>query len=438
MRIRLKDFSLPFLLISTVAFLISCASKPIGYGVLLWAEQEGPFRTGEIVRIMKESQLGKNYLVSVGEAGELKELPFFRVYVYTTEDEAEKAALEYAEFSAFFGYSERDGLPIRKEPDQEARKIYRLRAGQLTKILGKSEERVKIAGYEDYWYRVLTEDGFEGYCYGAYLSTFSTQADPAAEAERLMARDPVLDRLLSTVWRPEYFEEMVEKERIDLFRFGSGIGLFPDREKRELKLLTSTYQETFRYEEAKGLGPGRYHFTGTTLRIHIADEERIILAFSRMGQMVSAVYVNFKRDIGSIVAAEKKRRKEHFMEFSRRGKILKSTAYGHIRLSEGMRFSWQSFERLATQASRIFLRPVSGAGWVDFPYYLSPGLSERFDGIITFRFSEYTAQQGTSFLYKFEDSGVRFVFIRPEDILDLEAVRLGITPPVIYFEFAKF
>lgn len=67
--------------------------------------------------------------------------------------------------------------------------------------------------------------------------------------------------------------------------------------------------------------------------------------------------------------------------FLTRGKNLQNSAYASIRLSEGRRF-------------------------------------RRLD-------------------FGFDDSGVRFLFLRPEDIDKLEAKRLGISPLVIYFKFGS-
>ena len=426
--------------ICLLAVLFSCAPKPIGYGVVFWAEKDSPFQTGELVRIIKESQIQEVYLVNTRRKKELKEIELWRVRMYATLEEAVKSAAEYSENVYLYGYTERDGLPLREKPHQEARRVYKLREGQLVKIIAREKEKVKIASYEDYWYRVLTEDGSEGYSFGYYLNIFSTRGDPQAEAEKLRSKDPVLDEILATVWRPEYFKEMTEEGRVDLFRFRKEIGFFPRREDKRLILVTSKYSQVFDYDEAENVGPNRYLFTGTDLRAHITEDRRLILSYSRGGQIISSVYVLFEKDLDEVISAEHLRREKLFREFLSRGETLRSTAYGNIRLQTGRRFLWKDFERLAASASgssRIFLKPVEGSGRVDFPYFLSEELSRRYDGIITFRFAEYFEQEGTSFLYEFDDSGVRCVFIPPENIDNLEAVETGIQPLVVYFTFGK-
>ena len=100
-----------------------------------------------------------------------------------------------------------------------------------------------------------------------------------------------------------------------------------------------------------------------------------------------------------------------------------------------MSFRWEDFGRLGEQ---IFLEAVRGLGTVDFPYYLSNRVSPFFDGVITFRFNEYEPEEGTSFLYAFDSAGVRFEFVRPQGIENLEVVRRDSSPLVIYFSFGGF
>lgn len=423
-------FFVYLLLISLAILISSCRAKPKVYGLLLWADPETHFFTGQILQIAQESKIGNSYLVRLGGSRDLGEIPSWRIKVYPGLKEAEAAAEAYAPNLWEYAYAERDGLPLREEPHQEARKIYKLRTGQLVKVLAREEQRVKIYNYEDYWYLVLTEDGYQGFCFGYFLTTFTARDNPQQEVEKLMAQDPLLDRLLSQVWRPEYFLEMVAEGRYDLFRFNPDIGFFPDEAANRVAIKTSRYQQLFDYQEVEKTGDARYHFVGTNLRVVFDSDSRIVLTHSRSGQMISGVYVPFEQDIEQIMADERQRRDGQYQRFLQRGNVLKSTAYGDIHLREGMSFDWVNFGRL-----QILLRPVKGSGELDFPYFLSSALASQFDGVITLRFREYSAQEATSFLYKFDNAGVRFVFVKAEDMENLEVLRVGLTPMVIYFSF---
>ena len=419
-----------------VTILLSCGGRAIGYGLLLWAEPESPFSTGEVLRVVQESSIQKAYLVTQEGRKELADVPTARMRLFATNEQARAAAEAYAEFLDVYGYSSRDGLPIREQPDPESRRVYRLRAGQLVKVVSRGEEQVEIAGYRNYWYQVLTEDGFEGHCFGAYLPVFSAAADPHAEVERLRALDPALDILVSTDWRPEYFQEMAARGRVDLVRFSPEIGLFVDQQTQTVRMVTHRSRQSVEYSAIENVGPNRYVFVSadgaTDLRAHLQSPERLVLTLTRSGQVVSVVYVAFRGDIEGIITAERERRQGLFEGFLERGGTLSSTAYGTITLQPGMRFLWEGFGRLQEMA---FSKTVQGAGTVDFPYRLSAPLADRHDGVISFRFREYGPEELTSFLYRFDAGGVRLEFLQPANVRDLEAIQTEATSVVIYFSF---
>jgi hypothetical protein len=162
------------------------------------------------------------------------------------------------------------------------------------------------------------------------------------------------------------------------------------------------------------------------------SRQRIVLTYSWGNQMLSSVYIEFPEEIEKIVTEERERRERLLDTFRSRSRILGSTAYGNIYLEEGMRFRWENYGGLG---ERIFLKKVRGSGNVDFAYHLSNTLAASFDGVITFRFDEYSADEGTSFLYTFDPAGVRLEYIRPQSIENLEVVRRDSSPLVIYFSF---
>jgi hypothetical protein len=416
--------------------LTSCA-RNIGYGLVLWAGENSPVQTGQILPVQQESQVQSTYLIRLPGTKELAELPTWRMRLFASKEEALEGAEEYAPYQEMYAYSQRDGLPLREEADQEARRVYKLVEGQLVKVLSRGEQKVKIGSYEDYWYLVLTDDGYQGYSFGYYLPVFTTRGDPKAEVEELMAQDPMLEALLATDWRPEYFQEMVDKGRIDLTTFGPDFGFFVDPEEKQIRLISGKRSYDWPYERVENVGTNRYVFEGPEIgsggiRINMQSVQRIVCTYSVADQVLSSVFIDFEGDIEEIVTQERERRERLAQTFTSRSRILRSSAYGNIVLEEEMRFRWENFGRLGEQ---IFLKPVRGAGTVDFPYYLSNGLSGSFDGVITFRFDEYERDQGTSFLYAFESSGVRFEYVRPQGIENLEVVRRDSSPLVIFFSY---
>lgn len=422
---------------SLILSFLSCSAKPIGYAVVLWDEGE-ELKTGELLAVMEESKIRKTYLVVAEGEKDLRDIDAFKTRFFELKANADAFIRDYAPYLNKFAFSEKDGLPVREEAHQEARRIYKLKAGQLVKVLKRETELVAIGSYQDYWYRVLTDDGYEGFCFGYYLSGFESRGNPREEAQILMGQDTLLDKLLSEIWRPEYFKEMIDKERIDLYRLRQDIGLFPSADSRAVRLVTAKYSINFTYEKIEKMGIGRYHFQSgdqqKDLRISIVRDDRIILSYNIAGRAVRVVYILLEENLEEVIEQERSRRLKIFGTITKRGRVLKSAGYGNIRLLEGLSFEWTNFGRLGSQ---IFLKEVKGSGSVDFPFFLSAELAGEFDGIITFRFDEYQAEEGTSFLYKIDQKGIRMVFIRSEKIDDLVVGRTGLSPLILYFTFGR-
>jgi hypothetical protein len=421
-------------IIVLAAGLFSCGGGQ-GNGLVLWAPQDGALKNGALVRVVRKSET-----TSVVRSPAVKgtvELESWRLREAGSREKAAAEASAYAPYLSTFAYALRDGLPLREEPDQESRRVYKLREGQVVKVLARGESKVQIASYEDYWYRVLTDDGSEGWCFGYFLPVFQSAGDPLTEAAALKAQDPLLDALTSTQWRPEYFQEMADSGRIDLERFTPEVGFFVDAERKVAQLVLPGFRQSWDFRSIENVGPSRYVLAvlaGPELRVTLSGPDRLVLTYPRKEQQLAQVFIDFPEDLDEVIQKEQGRRQALFQDFARRGPAMTSSAYGRIVLGEPMRFSWEGFGRLGDQ---VFLRAVRGEGTVDFPFKPGQDLAARFDGVITFRFSEYGPGQSTSFLYKFDGAGVRFVFLRQQYVEDSEAVRLDASPLVVYFNFGK-
>jgi DNA-directed RNA polymerase subunit H (RpoH/RPB5) len=421
------------LVLALPVLLAACAPRPIGYGVLLWAPKESALQTGELIRIMKESKAQGSYYFQAPDGKKLQETPAWRVRFFQDPQQAEIFRGQYARELALFGFAMKDALPIREKPDPVSRRIYMLREGQLVKVVGRGETPETIGAYQSYWYRVLTEDGYEGYCFGQFLRPFVSEGSPEEEVARLMSQDLVLDRLLAAVWRPEYFLDMMNKGRIDLLKFRPDVGLFPEPAQGRIRLVTPAYALTFDYKSVEKVGAGRYVFGDTELRISMTSDDRIVVSYPVKGRQVSGVYYQVKEDIEQEILKERERREAVYRGLTSRGTLLRSTGYGNIELQEGMRFSWTG---LGSLASRLGLPDAQGSGSIDFPYYLTRELGARYHGVITLRFDGVPEDRAASFLYILEGQGIRLVLLRAEDVVDQEAVRTGLSPQILFFTFS--
>ncbi|MDR2103355.1 MAG: SH3 domain-containing protein, partial [Treponema sp.] len=97
---------------------------------------------------------------------------------------ARQRAADFAPLALTYAETLQDGLPIREEPDNGARRVYRLKIGQIIKILAKVPGNPAISTTGDPlpgdWYQVLTEDGSTGYCFSYRLRLFEHTGGPLA------------------------------------------------------------------------------------------------------------------------------------------------------------------------------------------------------------------------------------------------------------------
>ena len=366
---------------------------PRGYGVVLWADS-GALPTGAVVDVLEESELEDHYLVLGAGADRDQEgvaVTRWRVRVFPDAEQATAFAANYAPLGTRFGYAVRSGLPVRAEAAATADIIYQLREGQVVKVLERGAELEQVGVFENYWYRVLTEDGTEGYTFGEFLPVFESTGDAQADAARLHAADPTLERVLSTVWRPEYYRAMLRSGRYDLERFRVEYGLFPDPAAQVFKLVTEEGAHEFAYQVIERVGDNLYVLQEADAlrptRFTVQSENRVAISYQVDGRLVTQVFLDLKLDIAELIAAERARRDLLYADLLRRGTLLQSSGYGTITLAPERRYRWQGFQALVPG----LLPPgLSGSGRMDFRYRPGPALASSYDTVITLLFDRST------------------------------------------------
>ena len=412
--------------------LASCGVRAVGYGVVLWGVSDGAPPTGMVVPVIRESPVNSSYLISVQGQKQLSEIPMGRLRFFKKRADADTYARGYSAFLPSWALVMKlDGtpLPIRDSASQDGKLVYRLQPKQLIKVISRSAAPVTVPPYTDYWYEVATEDGSSGWTFGHYLKLFSVQGDPGSEADRLRNQDDNLDRLMSTVWRPGWFQDQIAAGAIDLTMFRDDVGLFPDPANKSVKLVLPLSTLEFHYDSIQNVGPAAYNFLGADLRVSMMDQTTIEVQYHLKGQLVRAVYVDLDADVSQLVANEQKRRSDLFDGLVQHGATLTSSAYGTIRLQTGMRFTWEGFGRLVPT---LIGPSAKGAGSVDFPLHVGRHLTGTYDGVITLTFDEYP-QSPVNFLYKSTDNGLRLTSVAAGGIQDLIVNAEGISPVVIFF-----
>ena len=430
-------------LLFAVLLLCSCGGGGAGWGVVLWGDSSGSPQTGGLVRITREMPINSTYLIAVPGERKPREYPMGRIRVFKRRAEAAAFARVYApEVTQWAVVMKQDPppLPVRETPDPDGRVVYKLKWQQMVKVVSRSAEKASIKPYADYWYEVATEDGFGGWCFGHFLRTFTVAGDPAAEAQRILAQDETLDRIMGATWRPDWFRDMQARGTIDLSMFREDVGLFPSPAEKLMKLVLPLSTFEFRYSDIQKLGPTTYAFTGTDLRITVLDDQRITVSYRYKDQPVTGVYTLMKDDVAELIAAEQRRRSDLYEGIARKGTVLASSAYGTIRLAGDLRFTWEGFGKLVP----ALIGPgARGKGTIDFTLRAAKDLASEYDGAITFLFDSASGQgsadPGSSgglavtFLYKSAAGGLRMTSLSKDSIQGMTVMRPGVSPIVIFF-----
>ncbi len=412
--------------------LASCGARPVGWGVVLWGEENGAPRTGSIVGILQESAIGEASLIAVPGEKKPREYPLGRIRIFKRKSEASAFAAVYAANAndwAVVVKEDAPPLPIREAAAPDAKVVYKLQYGQLVKVVSRSAQKVDVKPYSDYWYEIATEDGSEGWCFGHFLKPFTTSADAAGMARTLLSQDDQLARIMGTTWRPGWFLDQMARGAIDLGMYREDVGFFPDPQNHVMKLVLPLSTFEFHYTgDPQKAGAASYTFPGTDLRVDVLDQDRITVSYRYKDQPKTDLYVTVKDDVAQVIAAEQQRRSDLYDGLVKKGATLASSAYGTIHLLPGMRFTWEGFSKLVPA---VIGADAKGGGSVDFSLHVGKDAGD-YDGVITFVFDEYP-KAGVSFLYKAASGGLRFTSLGRDSIQDLFVTHPGLSAVVIFF-----
>lgn len=419
--------SIPAFLLLLIALLFSsCGPRVIGHAVLLWPEADSTLSAGDVFPVVETSRIQDTVTVLHND-GRLV-VPLARVSVFDTEDAAREFLSTFAEWRDTYARSLLTALPIRAAADRTSTRVYRLRDGEVVKVLNRTSEPSNEGGLVDYWYHVLTDNGITGWVFGRNLELTT------AAGRSLSPRDDRdrLDRLVRNVavaeWRPQYFQDMNRTGRINLERFSPRYGLFGDPDEQLFRIVMPTYRREIRYQDYSSDQDGRViRFGGADLTIEMRSEERIRVTFLLNDRQRTEEFVLFTEDIDTIIQAERTRRRQLLEEFISRGNGLISTAFGSMEISDRGTVEWEGFERLVPD---ILPRQFEGSASLEFSLFIAHDLFSRYDGAL-----RLTMRDGmsTSFLYTLTDDGVRLVYLPASLVGENNLVRSEPASPVVLF-----
>ena len=418
-------FFVSITLVILVSLFCSCGPKTIGYGVVLWSTDSERIADGTLVPVYEDSSIRDIYVIGFDETDATMEFPRNRISFFNKEKEAAAFSEKYGSYRDLFAKTLKDGLAVRSEPDERTDRVYKLREGQVIKVLDKLEPAVIIGDYEGYWYRVMTEEGIAGFCFGRHLDIFDKTSATGDTASLVEA--PRLEAFLGRIYRPEYYKDMLDEQRIDLDRFTPEYGIFSNTETKRIRIVLPDQAYSVEYESIEQTGGDRYSFFGSSLEVVTLTMNKVVLSLSTENGQFSGTFY-YIDGIEDLRTAEQERREALKAGFGDLGS-LKSAAYGALSFEEGGVFVWNNYDRLIPS---VIPAKTGSTGDIRFDRFLAADLKVSYDGAVTFSFREEPDRE-FCFLYTISDNGLRLVFVPEGDIEDGLVIRENPSPIVLFF-----
>jgi hypothetical protein len=428
-----------FCLLIAASFTLMSCSGIKGYGMLLWGLPEKGLQDGDIVPVYIRSNISHVYVISVPETKERLEIPLWQLTDPQSYRKTKKTALRYAECIHQYASIKIDGLPVRADPVNTAKQVYRLRKGETVKLLYKGKGQTVMAGkmpLEGDWMRILTHDGTQGWCFSYNLSQFEIKkggvVNDGQQSSEQEEKDTIIEGILSKTWYPDYYRSMIDNKRIDTSLMNASYCFAVDAENSKVTLNLPNIHESWPYAGTTKTGDAEYTLTGIPVKITVKSDSFIVVTyFDQNGKPLDLNFITLgeNEDVTELVAAEKDRRVQEYKKLYAFGSDFKSSNYGQLSLKEDQSFSWKNYKLLVPS---VIDPSAKSGGTIDIKYYLSDTLSSSYDGVLSFRFDGMNTD--VNFLYKQEPGGLRLEDLTGASYNGNTVTTRGYSPLVLFFE----
>ena len=417
----------------------------MGYGVLLWSSEDPPVPSGTVLPVYIRSNIDRVWVVSIppeyrneGSVMDKFEVPLSQLELSNNRRNALERAEAFAPYALLYAENLQDGLPIRERADNTARRVYRLRLGEIIKILEQVTGPIPVGTdgqpLEGAWYRVLTEDGTTGFCFSYRLNVFEHHGGTLAVARpvEMEELDEDLDMLLRRTWSPEIYANMVNTRSIDIDEFSYRWSFDPGAETGVARINVRGLDQSFSYTRIRSIGARAWQFEGTRLQMQLRSDTTLAVQYTEdNGLLRTLFFVALRSSIDDIIMQEYTRRDLQFDNIFLQGPVYTSSSYGTIIFSENRQFNWTGNNLLVPQ---VLPSTALGNGTIEMRLHLSPAMSERYDGAFTLHFSGIGGQiHSADFIYSLDNMGFRIEHVPPTSLDGITVVRRASSPLIIFF-----
>ena len=438
--------------VAAVAVFSSCSER-LGWGVLLWTTDDPFIPSGTVLPVYTQpASADRVWVVGLPEGIltnyglDKMEVPFTHFEMIGSKARAEARAAEFAPYALVYAETLQFGLPIRVNPNNNARSIYRLRTGQILKIVGVPENSVAPIGVTGEplpgsWYRVLTEDGVVGYTFSYRLRLFEhaggspggSGTDVAQEGAMVQVNlgAPELEILLTRTWVPESFAEMINARRINLEDLSRRWHFNPGRENNVARVYMPGVNQFFPYSAIVSGGWGIWRFEGTSLTAQLRGDA-LTVQFNEGANVRTFNFVSLSANLDDVIAGEQTRRSRLYSAILSHGPTFTSGNFGTISFNANGTFNWDGFDLLVPAH---IPHGVLGRGRVSMDLFLAPALMGNNTGAFTMRFTGGDGRTTLRAMYSVDAQGFRLEIV-PEANIDGVTVQRRAASPMVLFFFA--
>lgn len=421
---------------------ISCGNRVKGYGVLLWNLPEYQMQDGDLVPVYIRSNISQVYVIGTSQ-GKI-EIPLWQITDPEMKFKAKKTAKKFEEYKHTYASVALDGLPMRAEPVNTAKQVYRLKKAETIKILYKGKGQAVYAGkkpLEGEWLRVLTSDGTVGWCFSYNLRPFETDVNGNRINGEVVAEenhiDAELTEMLKKTWYPDSYKNMIDSGRIDPARINLNYNLHLNEETNRLSFVMPEVKKEWDYtgasEDTTIVNARSYKLNDIPIIVTIKNPVYIVVRYTgESGKPEDFNLVTIDADINQLVQDEMQRRESEYEQIYMFGPNFRSSSYGQLTLEENHSFNWNNKTLLVPG---VISSSAKNTGTVQIKYFLIRSLAQAYDGVLTFKFDGMNKE--VNFFYKMEENGLRL-----EDatgaVLDKNVFKdRGISPLIIFFKRAE-
>ncbi|MDR2782411.1 MAG: SH3 domain-containing protein [Treponema sp.] len=452
MSLNTSRFYMPLAVLCVLCVFFSSCTKLAGWGVLLWSSDNPAIPSGTVLPVYIKSNINQAWVAGIpeeyrtGEAPDAPdkfEIPFKQMELFGTKTAALKRAEEFAQLAVMYGEALQDGLPLRDRPDNNARRVYRLRLGEVVKLLAKTEGTPAISSTGEPlpgdWYQTLTQDGTTGYCFSYRLRLFEYSGgalDIVQHSTEEQGEDADLTATLAKTWLPESYGAMLASNTIDLDMLSQHWGFYPGQDSGKARLFLKDLEndkiidKIFSYTGIQPHGARAWRFDGASLQMQLRSDNLLAVQYTENGGALRTfLFVTLPTDLDAIILQEKSLRSGLFMRIYNQGPLFSSVGYGSLTLNRNGSFSWSGFDLLTPH---VIPASVQGTGKVAMRLYLDSSLKNRYVGAFTLQFNGAKDAE-VDFLYNFENQGLRIEYVPKTCIDGVTVVRRATSPIIAYF-----